>query len=213
MSDVPTLKDEYQMLIGEIRQNRQIQLQTFSTTPIWISLFFGLVSSGSNEALKTTPALSLIPIPLLFISLLLIVDRRHSSDVIIAYFRTAIDEKLASGPGWNYLLPEFRRNLERLSKSKRKPKQPATFIPQRFDFNVVVWLSYISLALICNALYYVLAPTNLVFFIISLSSTIVAFLLVLYWLFRQSSQKRDLVEAWKKTLTERRSSDVANPGT
>jgi len=115
MADAPTLKDEHQMLVGELRQNRQIQLQTFSTTPIWLSLFFGLVSSGNNEALKTAPALSLIPIPLLFIGLLLIVDRRHSSDVIIAYFRTAYDQQLAIAPGWNYLLPTYREKLRQLS--------------------------------------------------------------------------------------------------
>lgn len=187
MTNAPTLKDEHQMLVGELRQNRQIQLQTFSTTPIWLSLFFGLVLSGNNEALKTTPALSLIPIPLLFIGLLLIVDRRHSSDVIIAYFRTAYDQQLAIAPGWNYLLPTYREKLRQLTERREQHGGHTVLIPQRFDFNVVVWLSYAVVALICNLLYRVLAPRNSPFFALSLTVTGAAFLLVLYWLKRQSS--------------------------
>ena len=203
MTDAPTLKDEHQMLVGELRQNRQIQLQTFSTTPVWLSLFFGLVSSGNNEALKTAPALSLIPIPLLFIGLLLIVDRRHSSDVIIAYFRTAYDQQLAIAPGWNYLLPMYREKLGKLAKKEKQHKGQIVLIPQRFDFNVVVWLSYAVIALICNFLYRVLAPNNSLFFAFSLSATGVAFLLVLYWLKHQSAQKPYMIEAWSQTLKER----------
>lgn len=203
MLEAPTLRDEHQMLVGELRQNRQIQLQTFSATPIWLSLFFGLVSSGSNEALRAAPALSLIPIPLLFIGLLLIVDRRHSSDVIIAYFRTAYDQQLATAPGWNHLLPTYRGKLKELTRRKGQYNGPSVLIPQRFDFNVVVWLSYAVIALICNLLYRVLNPNNAPFFVFSLSVTVVSFLLVLYWLKHQSDQKPHMIEAWSQTLKER----------
>jgi len=39
MKERVTLKDEYEMLVGELRQNRQIQLQTFLSTLITISGF------------------------------------------------------------------------------------------------------------------------------------------------------------------------------
>jgi hypothetical protein len=208
MPDFPTLQDEYQVLVGELRQNREIQLQSLLTTPIWLSLFFGLVSAGGLTELKTMPILVLIPIPLVFLSLLLVVDRRGSSDRIIAYMRTAFEQRMATEIGWNFLLPKFRREVERL----RKGRAPEYKVPQRPDFTMIVWASQSSIAATCLILYGVLTPSlDWKFWVACLAVTL-AFLSVLQRIFRQSALKPYFVEAWKIVLQRRSEDQVQDPG-
>ncbi len=193
-----TLEQEYEMLISELRQNRQIQLQTFSMSPLWFSLFFGLIASntvGSSLPIE----FSLIPIPMLFISFLLILDRRKSSDVIIAYFRTAIDQRMATEPGWNHLLPKFRNELKKM----QRPRLNEAKIPQRMDYNVMVWLSYLSMSFISLAIYYFSKGSHLYFTIITISIIALGYLLLLFKMMFQSAMKNNYINAWVNILKER----------
>lgn len=199
MPDFPTLQDEYQVLVGELRQNREIQLQSLLTTPIWLSLFFGLVSAGGLTELRTMPILVLIPVPLVFLSLLLVVDRRGSSDRIIAYLRTAFEQKMATEIGWNFLLPRFRRELERL----RKGESPEFKVPQRPDFTIIVWASQASIAAACLILYRMIAPEVDWKFWIACTVVALAFLGVLIWIFYQSALKPYFMKAWTIVLQDR----------
>jgi hypothetical protein len=200
MAALPTLQDEYQMLLAELRQNRESQLQSLLATPIWIALFFGLLSAGGFDALNAMPALVLVPIPLVFMSLLLVVDRRGSSDRIVAYFRTAFDQKLASEIGWNFLLPEFRRQVKRL----RTQRANGYVVPQRPDFTTMVWATNFVIALTCLGLYGGLLPSllNSAFWVTG-AFLLLAYGLVLWWIFRQSAAKTCFVEAWRVVLQER----------
>lgn len=203
MPDFPTLQDEYQVLVGELRQNREIQLQSLLTTPIWLSLFFGLLSAGGLAELKSMPVLVLIPVPLVFLSLLLVVDRRGSSDRIIAYLRTAHEQRMATEIGWNFLLPEFRKEVERL----RKGKPPEYKVPQRADFTIIVWASQASIAGACLLLYRVIAPGVDWKFWSACAAVALAFIGVFWRIFYQSALKPYFVEAWKTVLRRR-----ASPG-
>lgn len=201
MSGVPTMKDEYWMLVSELRQNRQIQLQAFFSTPIWLSLFFGFISSkGGEGVIERIPYIVLVPIPLILMSLLLIVNRRRSSNVIIAYFRTAFDQRLVDKPGWNYRLPKFRRIL----KNIKTPADKAFQTPQRFDFNVIVWLSYFIMSLICYGFYWLITPQHEIVFWIFLTITVLVFVAVFYWIVRLSNIKPELIKAWEETLSSER---------
>ena len=195
------LSDEYEMLSDELRQNRQIQLQSFFATPIWLGVFFGLLGS-SDSAFSSYPELVLVPIPLIFINLLLFLDRRSSSDIIIAYFRTAIDQKLSEEPGWNLLLTEFRSNLNNLPQEQKSGK--GISIRQRFDFNVIVWSSYFFVSLICCAVFMLLESCSQIYSIGVTVLVFVAYLLTLLWLFRQSAIKGNLIMAWEVTLTNQK---------
>jgi hypothetical protein len=206
MSQSPTLQDEYQMLIGELRQNREIQLQSLLAIPIWLSLFFGLVSAGGPSALKTMPFLVLIPVPLVFLSLLLVVDRRGSSDRIIAYMRTAFDQRLADEIGWNLRLPEFRRDV----KALRNERHPSYVVPQRSDFTLIVWASHAAIASICFALYCFLVPTHGLWLWAIGAIVALAFLGVLFWIFHQSALKPYFVEAWTQVLKREMDNSAAS---
>lgn len=197
-SDV-TLKDEYGALMDELRQNRQIQLQSLLATPVWMSLFFGLVSSALSEK-NQLHELVLLPIPLVFINLLLLLDRRRSSDVIIAYTRTAIDEQCADKPGWNLLLPSFRRNFAATSDP---PSNERNRIPQRFDFNVIVLCCYGFISIVCAVYYGILASNRhlVAWTIVIIVLTI--YILMLARVFHQSKIKARLIAAWRTTLKNR----------
>ena len=196
MCDRPSLRDEYQMLVGEIRLNRNIQLQAFSTTPIWLSVFFGLLSSKAGM-LTVDPIIVLVPLPLIFMNLLLIVDRRRSSDVILAYFRTAFDLELTEKPGFNRRLPGYRRELEITLTSYKSTSS----IPQRFDFNVIVWLSFLVLSLICCFFYSSQSPQSTLFLGTIIVLVVVGYAWILRRLYRQSDRKPAMIEAWKRILS------------
>ncbi|MFQ5926473.1 MAG: hypothetical protein ACE5MH_03465 [Terriglobia bacterium] len=195
MPNFPTMKDEYEILVDELRQNRQIQLQAFLSSPIWLSLFFGLMSFG--EVLERMPFFVLLPIPLILLNLLLIVDRRRGSDVIIAYFRTAFDQRLVDQPAWHSRLPQFRRIL----KTIQIPTDKTLEVPQRFDFNIIVWLSYLTVALICLGLYWLLSPQRGTLFWILVAITMSAFMVILVWIIQLANIKLKLIKAWEETLS------------
>jgi hypothetical protein len=203
MTEMPTLKNEFDMLVGELRQNRQIQLQAFFAAPIWVSLFFGLVASGSSPAIAQVQELALLPIPLLLANLLLILDRRKSSDVIIAYFRTAFDERLAIAPGWNLLLPAFRRNLSEAPQAKSNDPTISLEIPHRFDLNVIVLLSYFLIASSCVAIYWILASRSKWVLGTVIALCVLSFGILLYANLRWAQLKPRMISAWRKTLKAR----------
>jgi hypothetical protein len=209
MSDIPSLKDEYDMLVGELRQNRQIQLQAFFATPIWVSLFFGLVASGSTSALSIAPELALLPIPLALVNSLLILDRRKSSDAITADFRTAFDARMAIAPGWNLLLPTFRHNLAALKAVPAASIRVSDRIPQRFDFNMIVMLSYLLIAATCITVYSLLAPERWLVATAVTVACVLAFALVLHAHVRLANRKSAMIEAWRCTLMQREVSQAA----
>ena len=189
-----TIQSEYQSLIGELRQNRQIQLQTFFSAPIWISLFYGLILNNNNIILSA-PIVILLPIPLLLANAILITNRRQSSDIIIAYIRTGIEEKLNKYPGWHRLLPKFRSNLKNITEEKaRKDK-----IPQRFDINIGFIIGYLILCFVIFSIYISISIINFYFFIYFFVS-LAAFLLIIWWNFHLSSIKGRINEAWRITF-------------
>ncbi len=188
----PTLQDEYRMLFDELRQNRQIQLQAFFATPIWVSLFFGLVASNKGT-LAAVPLLVLVPIPLIFLNLLLVANRRRSSDLIVTYIRVAFDQGKAQKPGWHMRLHDFREELKNASPSLIR-------FPQRFDFNMVVWFTYFSIALICIGTFYVLDPHRWFIFWLVFIVTVAAFIVVVWWNLRISALKSKMITAWEKVF-------------
>lgn len=194
------------MLVGELRQNREIQMQSLLSTPIWIALFFGLLSTGGPGALERMPALVLVPIPLIFMSLLLVLDRRGSADQIVAYFRTAFDQRLARDIGWNFLLPEFRKQVRLL----RGTDKFAYRVPQRFDFITMVWAVNLVIALTCLGVYGALLPTLAAGFWTILVVLTFGYLAALFWIFRQAAAKAHFVEAWRRVLGDR-ATGSANP--
>ncbi|HWM91548.1 MAG TPA: hypothetical protein VN493_12350 [Thermoanaerobaculia bacterium] len=207
MADFPTLQDEYQMLIGELRQNREIQLQSLLSTPIWIALFFGLLSAGGPSALQTLPALVLVPVPLVYMSLLLVLNRRSSADQILAYFRTAFEQKLARDIGWNFLLPEFRKQVRLLRGANKK----LTYrVPQRLDFITMMWAVNFVIALSCLGSYGALLPGLGVKFWSIAVLLMLGYLIAIVWIFRQADAKAYFVEAWQRVLLER-AAGSANP--
>ncbi|MEA2561252.1 MAG: hypothetical protein QOH06_2756 [Acidobacteriota bacterium] len=200
MADFPTLQDEYQMLIGELRQNREIQLQSLLSTPIWIALFFGLLSAGGPSALQTLPALVLVPVPLVYASLLLVLNRRSSADQIVAYFRTAFEQKLARDIGWNFLLPEFRKQVRLLRSSNEK----FTYrVPQRLDFITMMWMVNFVIALSCLGSYGALLPGLGISFWTIAVLLVAGYLVAIVWIFRQATAKTYFVEAWQRVLLDR----------
>jgi hypothetical protein len=200
MTDFPTLQDEYQMLIGELRQNREIQLQSLLSTPIWIALFFGLLSAGGPGALQTLPALVLVPVPLVYMSLLLVLNRRSSADQIVAYFRTAFEQKLAKDIGWNFLIPEFRKQVKLLRASKEKFGYR---VPQRLDFITMVWAANFLIALGCLASYGALLPRLGAGFWTITVLLVIGYSIAIVWIFRQAAAKPYFVEAWQRVLLDR----------
>lgn len=196
---MPTLQNEYKMLIDELRQNRQIQLQAFLATPIWLSLFFGLVSAGQGS-LGTAPALVLLPIPLFLLNLFLIANRRRSSDIIINYIRVAFDKRMAEhiGPGWHYRLVNFRHKLKEITDGHSgEPK-----MHQRFDFNMVVLMTYFVVSLFCAFVFHVLSPEQWELTSIITLLTVVSFVAFFVWNIRYAGKRGQLILAWENTFYE-----------
>ena len=201
-----TLSDEYKMLVDELRQNRLIQLQALASSPVWLGLFFGLIGSKPQGPIER-PFLFLVPIPLLFINVLLILDRRGSSDFIIGYIRVAIDRQLAERPGWNQLLPEFRTRFNELQKSKTEGGQS---IPQRFDFNVIVIVSFLTMSLMCCGLF-VAAHWEWRLFIAASSIVVGAYALAFVHVAKQAKRKGNILTAWEQVLKKHVSPSAAPP--
>lgn len=198
MSERVTLSDEYKMLVDELRQNRLIQLQALASSPVWLGLFFGLL--GANQPSWSGRAfLFLVPIPLLFINVLLILDRRGSSDYIIGYIRIAIDQQRADRPGWNHLLPDFRKRFYELQKSNPKGGR---LIPQRFDFNVIVIISFFVMSLMCCGLF-VGACKKWEWFFAAIASVIGGHTLALVHVMKQAARKENILAAWEYVLEHR----------
>ena len=190
----PTLQDEYNFLGTELRQNRQIQLNVYLSVPVWMSLFFGLVT---EEMFNKLPLLIMLPVAMMLLNLLLIADRRKSADMIIAYFRTAYDQQMAKEPKWNYLLPTFRKNFSSLDTNGS-----IILIPQRFDFHVGVWLSFFVLSIICTGIFVGITEISIFYAILIFALIAVLYLLVLKYHYKLSKKKTILLEAWRKTLID-----------